>query len=123
VVGEQAHEHIDPAGGALGIGAGADPRGQGQGLLQFGDVDAALLEHRPLGQVELVHRHVGQALGDLAAKTRQERGPYAPGALAQAQVEAGGLHLVAIERRQGGDGAGMNQAVDGLGRQDAGRGS
>ena len=43
----------------LGLARAETPARQGEPLLELGDVDAAALQHRPLGQVELVHGHVG----------------------------------------------------------------
>jgi hypothetical protein len=119
VVGEQAHEDVDAAGRALRVAARRDARRQLQALLQLGDVDAAALEHDALGQVELVHGDVGQAVGHLAAGARQEGGAHAPDAPGQAQVEAGRLHLVIVEGGEGGDRAGGDQVLNGLAGQNA----
>ena len=121
VIGEQADKDVHPARGALGIGPGGDAGRQGQRLLQLGDIDAALFQHRALGQVQLVHGHVLEPLDHLAAEARQEGGPDPPGADAQAQVETGGLHLVWVEGAGAGDRALGDQGVNGLAGQDSGR--
>jgi hypothetical protein len=90
---------------------------QGQALLDLGDIDAALLQHRALGQVQLVHRHVLQALGHAAGDARQERGAHTPAPRAQAQVQAGRLHLIGVERGLRGDRLLRDQVLDGLAGQ------
>jgi len=117
VVREQAHEDVDPARGALGIGAGRDALRQGQALLKFGDVDAAPLQHGAGRKVDLMHHHVRQPVGHGPAGTRQEGGAHPPGADAQAQVQAGRLDLVRIEGPVGGDGLAGDQGFKGLAGQ------
>ena len=117
VVGEQAHEHVQPAGGALGVGPGRDAGGQGQGLLQLGDIDAAPFLHGASRQVDLVHDHVRQAIGYGAAGPGQEGCADPPGAPAQAQVQAGGLDLVGVEGTGGGDRRLRDQGLQGLAGQ------
>jgi len=120
MVGEQAHEHVDPAGGAFRIGAGAHERRHPHPLRQLGDIDAAPLQHRATGQVQLMHGHVRQPVADLAPRPRQEGGAHPPAALAQAQVQAGRLDLALRERLVGGNRAARDQGLDGLAGQDAG---
>ena len=99
MVGQQANEDVHAAGRALRVAPRRNIARQGQPLLDLGDVDAALFQHRTLGQVQLVHGHVPETLGDATMQAWQKRGADPPGARAQAQVQAGGLHLIDVERR------------------------
>ncbi len=114
VVRQQPHEDVDPAGGALRIGPRRDAGRQVQALLQLGDIDAALFQDRALGEIQLVHGHVGDAAGHRAAQPGQEARANPPAAGGQAQVEAGGLHLISVEGRRRSDGALSDQVIDGL---------
>jgi hypothetical protein len=101
-IGQQAHEDVDPAGRGFGVGAGDQALGQAQPLLQLGDIDAALFQHIAARQVDRMHGHVGDAVGDQTL-ARQEGGAHAPGAVGQAQVQAGRLHLIGVEGGLRGD--------------------
>ncbi|MNI76324.1 hypothetical protein D3C73_1325470 [compost metagenome] len=66
-----------------------------------------------------MHGDVADAVLDLAA-AGQEGGAHAPGLVRQAQVQAGGLHLIGVERGFRGDGARRDQGFDALEGKDAG---
>lgn len=95
--------------------------GQLQPLLQFDDVDAALLQDDAACEVDGVHGDVGDAVGDKAVAW-QEGGSDPPSAIGQAKVERGGLNLVCVPRGLRGDGLIGDQGFDGLTGQDAGFG-
>ena len=121
IVRQQADEHVHPAGGALRIGPGTEAAGQAKALLQPGDIDAALFQHRALRQVQPVHGHVRQPVGHGTPGPWQERGPHPPGRVRQPQVQAGRLDLVRGKGRCGSDRPLIRQKTQGLAGQDAGR--
>ena len=78
-VGDQAGEDVEPAGRALGVGDGRQRRPQLQALQQRHDVDAARLQHRALGQVDLVRTAARRACSPPFGPRRQEARPDAIG--------------------------------------------
>ncbi|MNI36873.1 hypothetical protein D3C73_909400 [compost metagenome] len=66
-----------------------------------------------------MHGDVGDARLDLAL-AGQEGGAHAPGLIRQAQIQAGGLDLIDVERGVGGDGARRDQGLNALEGKDAG---
>ena len=104
-VDDHAGQQIEAPGGAFGIGDGADVPGQRERFHQRHQIDAALFQHGAAGQVHAMHLEIGQAVADLAPAPAQERGAQPPGAVAQPQIEAGGLDLFGQDRRLGRDGA------------------
>ncbi len=66
-----------------------------------------------------MHGDVGDAFLD-AALAGQEGGAHAPGPVGQAQVQAGRLDLIDVERGVGGDGADRDQGLNALEGKDAG---
>ncbi len=117
-VDDQAGEEVEPAGRGLRVGEARDLRSERQALHQRHDVDAADLEQRAAGQVDLVHRELLDALGDRAATAGQEAGAQAMGPGAESQVQAGGLHQLG-EIARAADLAVRDQLGDRLARQDA----
>ena len=105
-VGDDAGEDVEPAGRAFRIGGGDDLRRQRQAFQQRHDVDAVGLQHRAVGEVDLVQLQFVDALGDGRAGTGQEAGAHAIGDVAEAQIEARRLDLALDE---------------GIGRQDQAR--
>ena len=93
VIGDDACEHVDAPRRALGVRLAPQARWEIEALLEFDQVRAAGLEHRPLAaQVDLVEDVVLQfALHRVGA--RQEAAADAQGTLAEAQIEAGRLHV------------------------------
>ena len=118
LVGDQAGEDVEPAGRALGIGEAGVAR-QLQAFEQRHDIDAALFQHRALGQIDRVGREFGQDLGHRAAAPRQEAGAHPIGDLAQAQIEARRLELVLANWHIGADLADGDEVLDRLDGQDA----
>jgi hypothetical protein len=57
----------------------------------------------PLRKVDLVQQQLLEPVGHGVVPAGHERGPDAPRHLAQAQVEAGRLHLVCVKWRIGND--------------------
>ena len=102
LVGDHAGEHVEPAGRAFRIGGGRDVVGQRQALDQRHDVDAAGLQHRAVGERDLVQLEFVDALGDRGARPGQEARAHAIGDLAEPQVEARRLDLIRreLERRE-----------------------
>ena len=70
---------------------------QRQALEQRHDVDAAGLQHRAVGERDLVQLQLVDALGDGGARPGQEARAHAVGDLAEPQVEARRLDLVVHE--------------------------
>ena len=123
MVGQRAHEDVDPAGGALRVGAGRDAGRQRQPLGDLGDVDAAALQHRAArsGRARAwprrrcARRPCGRAPGRNEARTRQARSPSRRSRLA-------GCTWSDANGSAGGDGAPRDQRLDRLAGQDAGWG-
>ena len=67
-VGDHAGEDVEPAGRAFRIGGGGNIVGQRQAFQQRHDIDAAGLQHRAVGQRELVQLQFVDALGDRACE-------------------------------------------------------
>ncbi len=120
-VGDQAGEEVEAAGGALGVGDGGDVAGKGEALDERDDVDAALLQHRAVPQVDAVHLEIGEAVGERRGAAGKERGADAVGFGAEAEVEAGGLDLADGGRGGDGDRAVLEHPRDALGGDYAGR--
>ncbi len=97
-VGDNAGEHVEPAGGALGVGRGAQALGQRQPFEQRRDVDAACLQDSALRQANGVHLQIIELGGDPLLAARQEAGAHAVGHIAEPQIEAGRLQLVGKQR-------------------------
>ena len=119
-IGDDAHEHVQTAGGAFGVRRRRKIKWQLQALEQFHQIDAAGLQHRTLGKVEIVQGEVGQALLHRDAGPRQEARAHPPRRAAEPQVQARRLDLVHIKRPAAGDGTRRLQRRNGLGGQDAG---
>jgi hypothetical protein len=75
------------------------PGRQSEAFEQRHDIDAAGLQHRALGQVDLVQLQPSSLSATRLCRAGQEAGAHAIGLRAQPQVEARGLDLVGIERR------------------------
>jgi len=85
-VGEYAREHVEPPGGALGVGR--PPRSTAaarQALQQRHDVDAVGLQHRAVGEVDFVQLQLVDTLGTVAPgpgrKLARTRWRYRRGAI------------------------------------------
>ena len=124
-VGDHAREHVEPAGRAFRIGGGHDIRRQRQALQQRHDVDAVGLQHRAVGEIDLMQLQFVDPFGDRAIRPRQKTGAHPVGDVAEPQIEAGRLDLALDEGIFGADHAGIghrrNHAVGqnaiGIGRQ------
>ena len=92
-VGDHAGEHVEPPGGTLRIGGGHDLRRQREALQQRHDVDAIGLQHRAVGEIDLMQFQFVDALGHCRARTGQKTGAHAIGDIAEPQIEARGLDL------------------------------
>ena len=66
LIGDDAGEDVEPAGGALGVGDAGDAAGERQLLHQRDDVDAALLQHCALAEIDLVHAELLDLLSTVA---------------------------------------------------------
>ena len=121
MVGDDAGEDIEAAGGGFRIGGGADIARQLEALHQRNDVDAAGLQHGAADQAELVQLDLGEPVGDQRLRTGQEAGAHAIGDLAEPEIEARRLDLVGIEPLGGPNGAGLGHLLDDLCRQDPDR--
>ena len=92
-VGDHAGEDVEPPGGALRIGGGHDLRRQREAFQQRHDVDAVGLQHRAVGEVDLVQLQLVDALGDGCAGAGQKARAHPVGDVAQPQIEARRLDL------------------------------
>ena len=119
LVGDHAGEHVEPSGRAFRIGGRGDVVRERQALDQRHDVDAVGLQHRAVGERDLVQLEILDALGDGGVRPRQEARAHAEGGRAEPQVEARGLDLVLHEFVFGEDGAVADQRADHLVGQDA----
>ena len=106
-VGDHAREHVEPSGRAFRIGGGGDIVGQRQALQQRHDIDATGLQHRAVGERNLVQLQFVDTAGDRGAPGQETRA-HAIGHFAQPQIEAGRLDLVGLKF-----GRGQNPAVGG----------
>ena len=116
LVGDHAREHVEPSGRTFRIGGGGNVVRQRQAFDQRHDVDAAGLQHRAVGERDLVQLQFVDALGDRGARSRQETGAHAVGHVAQAQVEARRLNLVRRNRRREGSAPRASAAIMWSGR-------
>ena len=64
LVGDDAGEDVEPPGRAFRIRRGGDIRRQREAFEQRHDIDAVGLEHRPVGQLDLVQLQVVDAFDD-----------------------------------------------------------
>ena len=119
MVGDDAGEDVEPAGGGLRVGGGADIARQLEVLHQRHDVDAAGLQHGTADQAEFVQLDLGEPVADQRLRTGQEAGAHAIGDLAEPEIEARRLDLVGIEPLVGRNRAGLDHLLDDLGRQDS----
>ena len=93
VVGDDPREDVDAPGRALGVGLAPQPGREVESLLQLNQVRAARLEHGAVAtEVDLVEDVVLQLALDRVGPG-QEAAADAQGPLAQAEVEAGRLHV------------------------------
>ncbi len=90
-VGDHAGQQVQPPGRATSRWPPpAMPGGSARLSCSGDEVDAALLEHRAVAQVDLVHGELVQPVGDPAARAGQERGAHAAGAGAQPRSSEAG---------------------------------
>ena len=91
-----------PPGRAFRIGDAGHARGELDALQQRHDIDAAGLQHRAVGEIDLVHEDGGELVLHRRIRAGQEARAHAPGDRAQTQIEAGGLDLRLLDllRRQ-----------------------
>lgn len=92
-VGDHAGEDVEPAGRTLRVGRGDDLRRQRQAFQQRDDIDAIGLQHRAVGEVDLVQLQLVDALGNGGVGAGQKAGADPVGDIAKAQVEARRLDL------------------------------
>ena len=97
-VGDHAGEHVEPPGRAFRIGGGDDFRRQREAFQQRHDVDAIGLQHRAVGEIDLVQLQFVDALGHGRARPRQEARAHPIGDVAEPQIEARRLDLAFDER-------------------------
>ncbi len=118
-VGDDAGEDVEPAGGAFRIGRCGELRRQVEAFHQRHDIDAAGLQHRAFRKVDDVQLQPVELVGDEMGRAGQEAGAHAECLGAEAQVEARRLDLVGVERRLALQPAGVEQAANGVVRQNA----
>ena len=92
-VGDHAGEDVEPAGRAFRVGGGDDLRRQREAFQQRHDVDAVGLQHRAVGEVDLVQLQFVDALGDGGVGSGQEARAHPVGDVAEPQIEARRLDL------------------------------
>jgi len=98
VIGDDPGENVEAAGRALRVGGGRGALSQRQELEQRHDVDAVLLQHCALGQLDAVHRQEIELVAHARPGARQKTRPHAIGDLAEAQIDARGLDLIVADR-------------------------
>ena len=121
-VGDQPGEHVEPPGRAFRIGETGDGRAELELLDERHEIDAARLQHRPLGQIDLVKFQLGEFVANRGVGAGQEARPDAVSDLAQSQIEARGLDLIGLDLGRARDLAACDHGADCLARQDAGPG-
>ncbi len=80
-IGDDAGEHVDPAGRTLGVCRRREIGRKREALLQLGDIDAARLQDGAGRQVDLVITELDEPVPDRVVATGQEACPHAIGAL------------------------------------------
>ena len=120
MIGDEPGEDVDTAGRALGIGRSGHRVGQGKGLKNGNEIDATGLQNRAGTEIEFVQGEIVELVLDRGAAARQKACPKPVGDRPQAQVEAGRLDLVGIQRSRRRDGAGVEQLADAMGGKNAG---
>ena len=118
-VGDDAGEHVEPAGRAFRIGGGRDVARQREAFEQRHDVDAVGFQHRAVGQRELVQLEFVDALGDRGLRPGQKARADAIGHLAEPQVEARRLNLIGREFAHGTNPTALRERGDHVIGQDA----
>ena len=118
-VGDHPGEHVEPPGRAFRIGGGGDLGRQGETFQQRHDIDAAGLQHGAGVKRDCVQFQFVDALADRRFRSGQETRPHPVGDRTQAQVDAGRLNLVGVERDRRDDGAARNQRGNHAVGQDA----
>jgi hypothetical protein len=118
-VGDDAGEHIEPAGRALRIGGGGGSGRQSQALEQRHDIDATRLEHGTLGQIEDMQGEIAELDADILARAREKARSHPVCDIAQPQIDARRLDLARCQRLGGQKLAICRQATDGLRGQNA----
>ena len=118
-IGDNAGEHVEPAGRAFRIGGGGNIGRQRQAFHQRHDMHAAGFQHSALTQIDPVQFEIFDALCDRRLRTGQEARAHAIGGGAQAKIETCGLHLPVGKRRCDTDMPGRRQFRDHAVRQNA----
>ncbi len=118
LIGNDASEHVEPAGRAFRIGGGGNIVGQRQAFQQRHDIDAAGLQHGAVAERDFMQLQPVDALGDRRAAGQETRA-HAIGDFAEPQVEAGRLDLVGDEVGGRQNPAGGGQPLDHAVRQDS----
>jgi hypothetical protein len=93
VVGDKPRKHVEAPGRALRVGEGRNRLRQREVLEKLDDVDAALLEHRSVLEVDHVIVELAELVFDRTRSPRQEARADAIGFGAKAQVQARRLEL------------------------------
>ena len=119
VIGDDPGEDVNATGRALGIGLAAQPGRKVEALLQLNQVRTPRLEHGPVAaEIDLVEDVVLQLpLDRIGPRQEAAADPQRP--LAEAQVEAGRLHVGLRDVESPGvDVAGPDGPLEELARQD-----
>src|SRR5262245_11569170 len=121
-VGDQPGENVEPPGRAFRIGETRDRRAELELLDERHEIDAARLQHRAVGQVDLMEFQLGELVADRGVGTGEEARPDAIGDFAEAKIEACRLDLIGFNLGRARDLATGDHGADRLTRQDAGAG-
>ena len=119
-VGDQAGEDVEPAARALGIRDARDSLAQRQRFHQRDDVDAALLEHGAVFQVDFVHAQRFDPVGHADSFAGKKARPHAVRHVPQSKVQARRLDLILGHRLEGLNVAVADHGADRLGGNDPG---
>ncbi len=121
VVGDEAGEDVEAAGGALRVGDARDAFGKVEALLQLDHIDAAPLQDRALLQRHPIERQIIELVGHAAPGAGQEARPHPVGGAPQPQIEARGLELGGLDLFRRADHPPADQRDHPLARIDAHR--
>jgi len=111
-VSDESGENIDPPGGAFGVCAPRNTRGEAYRFHERDEIDAACFQHSAgIGQRDFMQRQARlfQHVADPTAVPRQEARPDAIGDGAEPKVEAGRLDLIDVQRLVSADRAFLEQ--------------
>ena len=119
VVGDEAGENVEAAGGALGVGASRNVVRQTQFLDERNDVNAVFFENGRAGQIDARHAQFLDFVGDGGVWSGQKAGSHSVGHVSQSQVKTRGLNMLGVDGGCGADVSARDQVADFLRGKDS----